>query len=92
MAVMTFDSPSGSKSSNVTDGRPEGPATGTSSGATRSGKRRSTISPVARRVVSRYSDQAPPRSGRSTRWRNDGMTLRSSSSIRSAYWRASGSG
>ena len=32
----------------------------------------------------RYSDHSPPRAGMSTRWRNEGMTLRNSSSMRSA--------
>ena len=47
---------------------------------------------VSSRVAARYFDHAPPRSGRSTRTRNDGMTLRSSSSISWAYICASGSG
>ncbi len=47
---------------------------------------------VSSRVAARYADHAPPRSATSTRWRNDGITLRNSSSIASAYWRASGSG
>ena len=36
------------------------------------------------RVVAMYDDHAPPRSGRSTRRKNDGITLRSSKSMRSA--------
>ena len=49
-----------------------------------SGHRRSTTRAVASRVEARYALHSPPRSGTSTRWRNDGMTLRSSVNIMSA--------
>ena len=61
MAAMTFSSPSGSKSSRATDGRPEGPPPGASSGATRSGKSRLDHAPVSRRVRTEVlGPDAPP--------------------------------
>ena len=75
MAVSSLSSASGSQSTSVT--------AAASSGVSPA-KSLLTTSAVAVRVLSWYSPQAPPRSGRSTRRRKLGMTLRSSCSMSSA--------
>ena len=80
MAATTLVSPSGSHSVSCSGGA--------GSGCTPS-SRLAASSPAADSVAARYSDHAPPRSGRSTRMRKDGMTLRNSTRARSATIRAS---
>ena len=65
---------------------------GSVSGIGASPKICSATSSMPSRVSARYCVQATPLSSTSTLFRNDGMTLRSSANITSAYERASARG
>ena len=82
-AATTFTSPSGSQSVSVTSGRGSG-STATSILA--------VTSCTPARVSRQYADHATPRPSTSTRFRNAGITLRSSTSISAPYSRISASG
>ncbi len=83
---MTLSSPSGSASTRVTEGWSADASSSSAAGGSWAKRWRATAA-VLMRLSSRYWLQTPPRSGRSTRARKDGMTLRSSSSMRPAYSR-----